>query len=57
VVGQLGDNDNTSSEVRTPLVCSDLCDLDKSLSHEASFCSGCCLRALQEVGAARSCVQ
>jgi hypothetical protein len=41
----------------TPLVCSDLCTLGKSLSHEASFRSGCCLRTLQEVRVAGSCVR
>jgi hypothetical protein len=50
MVGQL-------REVKTPLVCSDLCALGKSLSCEASFHSGCCLRALQEVGASGSCMR
>jgi hypothetical protein len=51
------DNDNTSGEVETPIVCSDLCTLGKSLSREAFFRSGCYLRALQEVEAAQSCVR
>jgi hypothetical protein len=47
----------TSIEVETPFVCSNHCTLGESLSRQASFCTGCYLRALQEVRAVGSCVR